>query len=103
LAVESTGFAQLRDERGAGRRTDAADAVDAPAAICIDELLTKFADQNVQLAVASPAEKEQIEIAITLDWGDFTLFRLGGNRPLRLATGRIVLRIFWDEATGLPR
>ena len=61
--------------------------LDAAAAKWMAELLTKFADQNVQLADASllyVAEKEQIDTVFTLDRRDFLLFRLAGNRSLRL-------------------
>jgi len=72
-------------------------ALDAAAAKWMDELLVKFTDQNVQLADASllyVAEKEQIENIFTLDRRDFRLFRLAGNRPLRLLP---------DESSKLPR
>jgi predicted nucleic acid-binding protein len=62
-------------------------ALNGAAAKWMDELLTKFADQNVQLADASllyVAEKENIESVFTLDRRDFKLFRLSGNRQLRL-------------------
>jgi uncharacterized protein len=61
--------------------------LDAVAAKWMDELLIKFADQNIQLADVSllyVAEKEQIENVFTLDRRDFVLFRLAGNRPIRL-------------------
>lgn len=61
--------------------------LDAAAAKWMDELLAKYADQNVQLADASllyVAEREQIENVFTLDRRDFLLYRLAGKRPLRL-------------------
>jgi uncharacterized protein len=64
--------------------------LDAAAAGWMDELLKKYADQNIQLADASllyVAEKEQIENIFTLDRRDFLLFRLAGNRALRLIPG----------------
>jgi predicted nucleic acid-binding protein len=62
-------------------------ALDGPAATWMDECLLKYADQSIQLADASllyVAEKEQIETIFTLDRRDFLLFRLAGNRLLRL-------------------
>jgi predicted nucleic acid-binding protein len=62
-------------------------SLDAAAAKWMDELLLKYADQNIQLADASllyVAENEHIESIFTLDRRDFLLFRLAGNRPLRL-------------------
>lgn len=62
-------------------------ALDSAAAKWMDELLLKFADQNIQLADASllyVAEKEQIDTIFTLDRRDFVLFRLAGNKPVRL-------------------
>jgi hypothetical protein len=61
--------------------------LDAASAKWMDELLKKYADQNIQLADASllyVAEQEQVENIFTLDRRDFILFRLAGNRPLRL-------------------
>jgi uncharacterized protein len=61
--------------------------LDAAAAKWMDELLARYADQHVQLADASllyVAEREQIENVFTLDRRDFVLYRLAGNRPLRL-------------------
>jgi len=62
-------------------------ALDAASAKWMDELLMKYADQNVQLADASllyVAEREQVDSIFTLDRRDFLLFRLAGDRPLRL-------------------
>ena len=62
-------------------------ALDATAAKWMDDLLIKYAEQNIQLADASllyVAEMERIECIFTLDRRDFLLFRLAGNRPLRL-------------------
>jgi predicted nucleic acid-binding protein len=62
-------------------------ALDAAAAKWMDEVLLKYADQNLQLADASllyVAENEHIETIFTLDRRDFLLFRLAGNHPLRL-------------------
>jgi predicted nucleic acid-binding protein len=61
--------------------------LDAAAATWMDELLAKFADQKMQLADASllyVAEQEGVESIFTLDRRDFLLFRLAGDRPLRL-------------------
>lgn len=62
-------------------------SLDATTAKWMDEILLKYADQNIQLADASllyVAEKEEIDSIFTLDRRDFLLFRLAGNRPLRL-------------------
>lgn len=62
-------------------------SLDAAAAKWMDEILLKYADQKIQLADASllyVAEKEEIESIFTLDVRDFLLFRLAGNRALRL-------------------
>jgi predicted nucleic acid-binding protein len=61
--------------------------LDASAARWMDGLLTKFTDQNIQLAdlsLAYVAEQEHIDTVFTLDRRDFKLFRLSGNRRLRL-------------------
>lgn len=61
--------------------------LDRAAAKWMDEMLLKFADQNIQLADASLlyiAEQERIDSIFTLDRRDFLLFRLSGNKALRL-------------------
>jgi hypothetical protein len=61
--------------------------LDAPAAKWMEECLLKYADQDIQLADASllyVAEVEQIATVFTLDRRDFLLFRLAGDKPLRL-------------------
>jgi predicted nucleic acid-binding protein len=57
------------------------------AAIWMDEFFTKYADQSPQLADASlmyVAEQENVDSIFTLDRRDFLIFKLSGNRPLKL-------------------
>ncbi len=61
--------------------------LDAVAAFWMDEFLTKYADQNPQLADASlmfVAEKEKIDTIFTLDRRDFLVYRLTNNQSLHL-------------------
>lgn len=57
------------------------------AAAWIDEFMQKYADQKPQLADASLmylAEMEGIDSIFSLDRRDFQVYRLSGNRTLRL-------------------
>lgn len=53
----------------------------------LQRLMTKYSDRAMDFADATLvylAERESIEVIFTVDWQDFSIYRIGGKRPFRV-------------------